>query len=386
MNKQVYLLTIVSFVVGMAELIIGGILDLIAIDLEVSISKAGLLITVFSLVFAIGAPLLMLFTARIERKRLMLGALSLFLISNLIAVASENFTMLFIARIISALSGALLAVLCMVLAPAVVDKKYTGRAIGLVIMGTSASLVLGVPIGLLIGNSFGWRAPFIMIALLTAIVMVGVYLTLRKIAPTPAVPLREQLQTLRNRPIFFIQLAMFFYLSGHLAVYAYLTPLVKTYLHFNGTWTSIVYFVFGVAAVSGGGLSGLMTDRFGSRKIILTVIVIFTSALFLLPMTFTSIPAFMMILIIWGMMSWSITPAVQSYLIEASPETAAIQQSLNNSALHFGIAFGSFVGSIVVKEAALIQAPLAGGCLAIIALICAFVSMKRSKAAASSIV
>lgn len=384
MGKQVILLTIVSFVVGMAELIIGGILDLIAIDLHISISQAGLLITIFSLVFAVGAPLLMLLTARIERKRLMLGSLALFLVGNLLAVASGNFMMLFIARIISALSGALLAVLCMVLAPAVVEKQFKGRAIGLVIMGTSASLVLGVPFGLLLGSSFGWRAPFIMIALLTAIVMAGVYWKLGKIAPAPAVPLLEQLRTLRNRPIFFIQLAMFFYLSGHLAVYAYLTPLVKTHLHFNSTWTSAVYFIFGIAAVSGGGLSGSLTDRFGSRKIILTAILIFASALFLLPVTFISVPAFMITLIVWGMMSWSITPAVQSYLIEASPETAAIQQSLNNSALHFGIAFGSFVGGIVVKEASLIKAPLAGGSLVIIALICALISMRRSRSAVTS--
>jgi len=382
MDKRIYLLTIVSFVVGMAELVIGGILDLIATDLHVSISQAGLLITIFSLVFAVGAPILMIATAQIERRKLMMFSLALFFIGNVIALFSTSFTVLFVSRIVSAIAGALLAVLCMTLASSIVERRFIGRAIGLVIMGTSASLVLGLPIGLLLGNAFGWRAPFILITVLTVIVMIGVAKLLGEIAPAPAVPLLEQLRTLKSRPIFFMQLAMFFYLAGHLAVYAYLTPLVKEHMHFGGTLTSIVYFVFGAAAVSGGGLSGSLTDRLGSRKIIIIATCLLALSLFLLPYTFFSALLFFFILIIWGMMSWSITPAVQTYLIEAAPESAAIQQSLNNSALHFGIAFGSFAGGVVVERASILYAPAAGGFLALCALVSALISIKRKRAKA----
>ena len=101
MDKRVYLLTIVSFVVGMVELIIGGILDKVATDLGVSLGQAGLLITIFSVTFAISAPILSVLTAKIERKRLTLITLFVFLVGNLVAVFSPSYSILFISRMIS---------------------------------------------------------------------------------------------------------------------------------------------------------------------------------------------------------------------------------------------------------------------------------------------
>src|SRR5699024_1539631 len=157
MDKRVYFLMIVAFVVGMVELIIGGILDLIAADLNVSLGQVGFLITIFSLIFAIGAPILLILTSNIERRRLTLISLAVFLAGNLVTVFSPTYTVVFIGRVISALSGALLIILCLTIAPSIVHPKYRGRAIGIVSMGVSASIVLGLPVGLLLGNAFGWR-------------------------------------------------------------------------------------------------------------------------------------------------------------------------------------------------------------------------------------
>src|SRR5690625_5297910 len=183
MDKRVYLLTIVSFIVGMVELLIGGILDLVAEDLGVTLGKAGLLITVFSLVFAIAAPILIVATSHIERKKLTLLSLIVFLFGNTIAVFSATYSMLMISRIISALSGSLLVVLCITIASSIVAKKYIGRAIGLVVMGISGSLVLGVPLGLILGHGFGWRAPFLLISELTVILMISIYFFMNTIEP-----------------------------------------------------------------------------------------------------------------------------------------------------------------------------------------------------------
>src|SRR5690625_7463787 len=101
MDKRVYFLMIVSFVVGMVELIIGGILDLIADDLNVTVGLAGLLITIFSLIFAIAAPILLVVTGNIERKKLTLISLLIFLVGNFVTIFSPTYTVLFIGRIIS---------------------------------------------------------------------------------------------------------------------------------------------------------------------------------------------------------------------------------------------------------------------------------------------
>jgi MFS transporter, DHA1 family, purine base/nucleoside efflux pump len=375
MDKRVYLLTIVSFVVGMVELIIGGILDLVAKDLGVSIGKAGLLITVFSLVFAIAAPILLTVTARVERKRLTLLALIIFLLGNGLAVLSPSYSLLFMARIISAASGSLLVVLCVTMASNIVTEKYRARAIGIVFMGVSASLVLGVPVGLMLGNAFGWQAPFILITLLTVFSIIGVYFFMEKMEPKPAIPISQQLRTLKNRKILFAQLTSFLFLAGHLTLYGYLTPFLKSALGLNGTWVSVVYLIFGVAAVVGGGIGGMFSDRFGSKQTILAVIVVFAVAIFAIPHTTFALPLFLAVMVIWSMLSWAITPAMQSYLIEASPETSDIQQSLNNSALHFGIAFGSFIGGIVIERFTVELNATVGGLFIILALAAAVFSM-----------
>src|SRR5699024_4738436 len=131
---------------------------------------------------------------------------------------------LFIGRIISAVSSSILIILCVVLAANIVEPKYRGRAIGIVSMGVSASLVLGVPIGLSLGNLFGWRAPFLMIVILTVISMVGVYFFMERVAPRPVSTIKEQFLSLKDQKVFFAHLTIFLMLTGHAVLYAYLTP------------------------------------------------------------------------------------------------------------------------------------------------------------------
>lgn len=377
MNFRVYILAIASFVVGMVELIVGGTLDLVANDLQISISTAGQLITVFSLVFAIAAPVLLTLTAKIERKSLCLWTLFIFFIGNIMSYISPNFMVLMVSRVLSAASGSLLVVLCITIASSIVKEGYRARAIGVIYMGISGSLVLGVPIGLVIGNHFGWRAPFLLIAIFTLISMIGVYAFLGKIEPKPVIPLRQQFQTLKNTKLITAQLTSLLFLTGHLTLYAYLTPFLKSALHLNAAWVSIFYFIFGIAAVFGGGIGGWAADKWGSKTSILSIISLFAVVLFGLNKVTFSIPLFVTMMIIWSMLSWAITPAQQNYLIESAPESSDIQQSLNNSALHFGIAFGSMIGGIVINHYSVLYNASIGGIFILLALICALFSVTR---------
>lgn len=375
MDKRVYFLMIISFVVGMVELIIGGILDLMAADLNVSLAQVGLLITIFSLIFAIASPILLVATANIERRRLTLISLIIFLLGNIVTVFSASYGIVFLGRVISALSGALLIILCLTIAPSIVEPRYRGRAIGTVSMGVSASLVLGIPIGLMLGNAFGWRAPFVLISMLTVLSIIGVYFFMGQVEPKPSIPIGKQLATLKNRKIFFIHATTFLFLGGHMVLYAYLTPFAKTTMGLEGGWVSIIYLIFGIAAVSGGGIGGTTSDLYGAKPTILTAAVLFGVVIFSIPYTTFSLLLFLIILVFWGILSWAISPATQSYLVETSPETSDIQQSLNNSALHLGIAFGSLVGGFVIKNASVEQNATVGGFLVILSLGAALISM-----------
>ncbi len=379
LNYKVYLLSIVSFVVGMAELIVGGILDMVSDVLGVSVSKAGELITIYSLIFALASPVLLTLTAKVERKRLFLWSLLIFFGGNLLAFLSPNFLVLFISRIISAATGSLLVVLSITISSTIVKEEYRARAIGIIMMGVSGSLVIGVPLGLVIGQHFGWRSPFLFIAILSLVSMIGIMLFFNQMEPKPVISLRQQLETLRKPKILSAQLTSLLFLTGHLTLYAYLTPFLQTALHLNSTWISIFYFIFGVAAVFGGGIGGFLADKWGSPKSILMIISVFCLVLFILPKVTFSTILFVIVMMVWSMLSWAITPAQQNYLIETTPETADIQQSLNNSAMHLGIAAGSVIGGLVINQHSVLHNASIGGIFVLLALISAVFSITRAQ-------
>lgn len=382
MDKRVYLLTSIAFVVGMVELLIGGILDLIALDLGVSVGGAGLLITVFALVFGLSGPVLLFLVGRADRKRVTLIALSIFIVGNLVAVASTTYSALMLSRVISAASGALLTVLSLALASQISTPEYRGRAIGLVVMGISGSLVLGLPIGVTMGHAYGWRSPFIVVTLLALLLAAGVFAFFGRVPASAPVPLKRQLQVLLDRKVLFGQLTTFFFLAGHYTLYGYLTPFVILTMGFSGALVTVVYFAYGAAAVTGGGVAGLSADKFGPRRTLLTAIALLCVCLLFIPST-TGTPAlFWIVLLIWGALSWSITPPIQSHLVQLSPETAGIQQSLNTSALHLGIAFGASVGSLVIDRASVEHNAGVGALLVLVSLGTALVSLQRRGEAA----
>ncbi|MTW86940.1 MFS transporter [Virgibacillus dakarensis] len=377
MNLKVYILAIATFVVGTVELIVGGILDIIANDLHISLSSAGWLITLYALVFAVSAPVLMTITAKVERKKLYLWTLVVFLIGNVIAAFSPNYIALVVGRIISAAGGSLIIVLSITIASSIVKEKYQARAIGTITMGVSASLVLGIPLGLLIGKAYGWRAPFILISALTLITMIGIAVLLPRIAPKQVIPLRQQLLTLKKPKIISAQLTTVLVLSGHLTLYAYFTPFLQEVLHLNANWISFVYFVFGIAAVVGGGLGGWSADRWGSVKSTLVIIPAFAIVIFLIPISTFSFYLFLVVMVVWSMLSWAITPAQQNYLIKTAPESSDIQLSLNASALQLGIALGSAVGGVVIANHSIVNNAWVGGLFVLVAFLCAIFSVTR---------
>lgn len=368
MDKRVYLLMIISFIVGMVELIIGGILDLVAADLNISIGQAGRLITVFSFVFAIAGPVLLYATARVERTKLTILSLLVFLLGNGFALFGSTYAVLILSRVVTAASGSLLTVLCITLAANIVKPQYRGRAIGLVVMGISGSIVLGLPFGIFLGHSFGWRAPFFIISLLTIALMLSVYFFLGKVYSSQPMSLKKQFATLKNKSVLFAHFTTFFFLAGHFALYGFLTPFAITMLGFEGIAITIMYFLYGAAAVTGGGIAGYSADRFGAVRTIIAVTILLSIILFLMPYTAKLIPLFYTALILWGIISWGITPPVQSYLIQVAPETSDIQQSLNNSALHFGIAFGTFIGSFIIEQFSVEQNAAVGAGLILLSL------------------
>lgn len=375
MNVKVYILAMAAVTVGSVELIVGGILPIIAEAMQVGTGTAGQLITVFALVYAVSGPVLLSLTAKYERKKLYLLSLLLFSLGNVLTIISPDFTWMMIARVITASSASLVIVLSLTITPKLVEPAYRARALGVIFMGISSSLVLGVPIGIVLTNLIGWRFVFLVIALLTVGAMGLVIKFIEPIENEEVLPLRMQIKALGNFKIGSAHLAMMFMLAGHYTLYAYFTPFLQTTMGLNQSWISITYFIFGVAAVSGGAIGGTLADKIGVQKTILFVIGTFAVVLFLLPYATFSYPFFLVVMVIWGAFSWGLAPPQQEYILQTDPETAGIHQSFNNSALQVGIALGSGIGGFALERVNSVTATAQiGAGVVVISFLCATIS------------
>ncbi|MDV6846936.1 MFS transporter, partial [Pseudomonas aeruginosa] len=218
----VWLLAGLAFVVGTVELVVAGVLDELAASFAVSQGRAGLLMSLYALVYALLGPLLVYLSAGIERRRLLAGALLAFIGANLASAAAPSFALLLASRLLVAASASVIVVVAITLAVAIVAPERRGRAIGLVFAGIVASLVLGVPLGTLIGEFWGWRSLFLLLA---GVALLGLPLLLRllpAIRGAPGIAPAEQLRALARGRVPFAHLASLLQMTGQFTVYTYI--------------------------------------------------------------------------------------------------------------------------------------------------------------------
>ncbi|MFE6169257.1 MFS transporter [Viridibacillus arvi] len=378
MNIGIFILAFATFVAGTVELVIAGILNMIATDLEVSVGRVGQLVSIFSLVFAFGAPILITLTSRVERRKLLLIAMITFLVGNILSIVSPNYTTLLIARIILAASCSIVVVVSVTIAAKTVAVELRGRAIGIIFMGLSASLVLGVPLGTIIGEHWGWRMTFVLISVLSIVSIIAIMKFLPKVPAQPAIPLLKQIATLKSKKIASIQIISVLELTGHFTVYTYFTPFLQATMGLSTNMISLVLLVFGVAGITGGWIGGWASDKFGGVRAILVFLVLFATSMFLLPYATRSITSLMIVVILYGVMVWALSPAVQSYLAKAAPDSADIQLGLNTSFLHLGVALGSGLGGYLVDHYPVTTNTWVAGIMVVLALISAIYSVTQT--------
>jgi DHA1 family putative efflux transporter-like MFS transporter len=350
---KIYMLAIVSFLVGTSEYIIAGNLDMIARDVGVSVAAAGQLITVFSIAYAFGTPIMMALTARAERRKLMMAALSVFAVGNLIAVIFPGFISLMGSRVILAVSTGVFVVVALTVAAKLAQPGKQGSAIATVVMGFSTSLIVGVPLGRVVASAYDWRTIFAGIGILGLLAILVIFRTIPTTEGDEPVPLRSQLTLLKSPKIAVALSITFFWIFGYAIVYTYISPFLLTITGMSERSVSIGLFAFGVASLIGSKLGGYGTDKWGIPRTLVGGMLLHSLALVLLS-AFAHSAAFVFpLLMLWAFSAWSSGPTQQYYLITLSPEASGIMLSLNTSVLQLAMAAGAGLGGIIVENVSL---------------------------------
>ncbi|MGE6631602.1 MFS transporter [Bacillus sp. NPDC077027] len=365
----IILLALGAFVTGTAEFVVSGILEIISMDLQISIALAGQFITIYSLCYAIGAFILVLLTAKFERKKILLYAVFMFIVGNLIAFVSHQSLYLMISRIVMALSGGLYIVVATNYAAKIAKKGESGAAIATVITGFTVSLVLGVPIGTLLATYVDWHYIFLIIAFVTMILFIFLYRLLPNMKGQSPLPFHLQMQLLKDTPLILGFITTILWIFGYTMVFAYISPLLSTSANMSIGMISAVLFVLGTSAFIGSRFGGYAVDKWGPNRTI--SISLFIHAIALLCFTFTShstIGVFITI-IIWGAATWTTTPAKQYYLISLKPQFSEIILSFNTAFMNVGMMIGAALGGLVIQYTNISHLSWIGGLFIILAFI-----------------
>ncbi|MBD8021427.1 MFS transporter [Brevibacterium sp. Re57] len=374
MPAWLFALLAAAFVLYTDDYVIAGILPELAGDLGVSEGQAGQLVTVFSLTVALAAPIAAVVLASAERRRLFSLALLVFIAANVAAAMTPSFAILIVLRIVAALAAASTTPALFAFAAHHAPPQKVGRYIAVVSLGVTGSIAAGVPVGTWIGGVFGWRATFAAMAIAGALVLLAVLATLPRGDGSDEVPvLREQIRTLRQRPILLGLVANCVLMTGSMMMLTYLAPYLAASTNAGVEERALAFSLSGIAGIVGIWLGGIATDRWGADRTLLFgigVIVLTMIGLWGLWLARpASLPLVLVVATIWGGMAFWNSPAIQARLHLLAGPVSGQALALNTSGTYLGVSIGAAVGGLALSGPGIGALPLVAAAFALGALV-----------------
>jgi DHA1 family inner membrane transport protein len=344
----IYLLSAAGFTVLTTEFVIIGLLPSMARDLDVSVSQAGLLVTLFAFTVAAVGPALTAWLSRYDRKRLFVGALLLFGISNILAATAPNIGVMAFARFIPAVILPVFWALASETAVDITGPERAGKAISMVSFGIVAATIFGIPVGTLISDAFGWRVAFASLAVLAFIKATALAIFL------PKVPLKKQpesfakqLGILKNPVVVGHVVLSLLVFAGMFTAYTYLADILERLAGFDGAVVGWILMGFGGVGMIGNWLGGRTVDRspLGATILFAAPMAI---GMILLVSTIRSHALLATVLAFWGIAQAALFTVSHVRVMKVASETPALGASLNISGANAGIGIGAIIGGRVI--------------------------------------
>jgi MFS transporter, DHA1 family, inner membrane transport protein len=373
MPLALWALTLSAFAIGTTEFVIVGLIPTIASSLGVSVPSAGLLVSLYALGVAVGAPVLTALTGRVPRKHLLLGLMALFTVGNLIAWMAPGYEALMAARVLTGLAHGVFFSIGSTIATGLVSREKAASAIALMFTGLTVALVTGVPLGTFIGQNFGWQTTFLAVSLLGVIAFVGsLVLVPNNIRNSTPASLLAQLSVLKKPRLLLVYAMTTLGYGGTFIAFTYLAPILQDVSGFSPSSVSLVMLVYGVSVAFGNIWGGKLADRKGPVRALQIVFALLALVLFVL--TFTAVNAWLAVatVLAWGAVAFGNVPGLQVYVVQQAerdaPHAIDVASGLNIAAFNVGIAAGAWAGGLIVTHLGLLATPWIGALVVIGAL------------------
>ena len=370
MPLALYLLAFGAFAVGTAEFIIAGLLPTLAGDLNVGIPAAGLLVSGYALSVAIGGPILALATARVPRKPMIVGTITLFALGQALCAIAPTYELLMAARILVALTHGLFFGNATIAARALVTPDRRGQAMALVLAGVPLANLLGVPVGAALGHWLGWRMSFWTIGGLAALATLTIIATLPRVrdeADANTVPWRAQLAVLFRHQIALSYLALTVLLTGALALFTFFVPFLVGITRVSEADTPPYLFAYGAGAIVGIFVGGRLSDWKLMPALVGSCFAYAAVAAAILILMHSGVGMFIAALLL-GVAFYTFTVPPQTRIVNFSAGAPTLAATFIATAFNVGYALGAFLGAALLSAgfgyASLPVAAIACGMLA----------------------
>ncbi|BEO79147.1 MFS transporter [Serratia marcescens] len=377
-------LTISAFAIGTTEFVIVGLIPTIAEQLGVTVPSAGLLVTIYALGVAIGAPVLTALTSRIPRKMLLVGLMVLFTLGNLLAWQSPSYESLVIARLLTGLAHGVFFSIGSTIATSLVAKEKAASAIAIMFGGLTVALVTGVPLGTFIGQQFGWRETFLAVSLIGAVATVAsIILVPNNIKNQGSAGVREQLKVLTHPRLLLIYAITALGYGGVFTTFTFLAPMMQELAGFSAPTVSWILLAYGVAVAVGNIWGGKLADRHGAVRALSFIFAALAVLLLVFQFTASYSIAALLTVIVMGVFAFGNVPGLQVYVVQKAaqytPNAVDVASGLNIAAFNIGIALGSVIGGQTVTSLGLAQTPWIGALIVVVALLLVSLSGRLDK-------
>jgi len=366
-------LTLSAFAIGTTEFVIVGLIPTVAADLGVGLPSAGLLVSLYALGVAIGAPVLTALTARVPRKTLLLALMALFALGNLLAWQAPGYASLVAARMLTGVAHGVFFSIASTIATGLVPREKAAAAIATMFTGLTVALVTGVPLGTFIGQHFGWREAFLAVAGLGAIAFAGSLAFVPRNLPRAApASLAAQARVLGEPRLLLVYAMTAVGYGGSFIPFTFLAPILTDVAGLQPGAVGWVMLVYGISVAAGNVWGGRLADRRGPIAALRIIFALLAAVLLLLQLAAPHAWLVPGVVLLWGAVAFGNVPGLQVYVVRqaqrVTPGAVDAASALNIAAFNLGIAAAAWTGGEIVARVGLMHTPWIGAVIVLCSL------------------